>query len=76
MCSLEFDFFNLLQLDSFFGADLSGAVVAVAGEDDGGAAVGVAGDPGAVHREHHQQHQHSHHHDRPGQKEILFDKYR
>ena len=47
--------------------DLSGAVVAVARQHDAGAAVGVAGHPGAVHREHHQQHQHRHHHDGPGE---------
>ena len=50
---------------------LSGAIIAIAGEDDAGAAVGVAGDPGAVDREHHQQHQHSHNHNRSGDEYII-----
>ena len=41
---------------------LSGAIIAIAGEDDAGAAVGVAGHPGAVDREHHEQHKDGNHH--------------
>lgn len=35
-------------------------VVIVRGEHHAGTGVGVAGDPRAVHGEHHQQHQHEH----------------
>lgn len=39
-------------------------VMVVRGQDHAGAGVGVAGDPRAMHGEHHQQHQHQHGDDR------------